>query len=427
MEPVLAGSIDQRSSDWDHGIEYAVATDVGLRRANNQDSLAVAMAGSVEKSCRRGHLFLVADGMGGHAAGELASKLAADNIPLTYNKLTDRSPAKALAEAVREANTTIHARGQANAEFRDMGTTLDVLVLFSDRAVIAHVGDSRVYRWRANRLEQLTFDHSRVWEMRAAGLFPDGQVPSYIGRNIITRSLGSRPDVQVDLEGPFPVVVGDIFLICSDGLTGEVQDDEIGKILGSLPPGEAVHALIHLANLRGGSDNTTVIVARVVKPPSLDDLAAAGGPRQSAAGKTHPLVLGGGVLAGLIALLFAIAGQSAGLIAGLAGVVLMGVVALIQRYSLDRAANDSNDRPQGKGPYVQVDCAPDAQFVERLADVTEELRQAAGQENWSVNWEQIDSLDARAVEAVGVGDFTLATSCRCRAVTAMIEQLKQQN
>lgn len=426
-ELILAGSVDQRSSDWDHGVEHAAATDVGLRRANNQDSLAVAMAGGAEKFRLRGHLFLVADGMGGHAAGELASKLAADNIPLTYNKLTNRSPADALAEAVRNANDTIHGRGQANADFRDMGTTVDTLVLFSDQAVIAHVGDSRVYRWRANLLEQLTFDHSRVWELRAAGLFTNGEVPSYIGRNIITRSLGSRPQVQIDVEGPFPVLVGDIFMMCSDGLTGEVQDDEIGKILGSLPPEEAVHTLIHLANLRGGSDNTTVIVVRVVKPLSPRDPVAADVPLQSSPGKPHPLVLAGGVLAGLIALLFAIVGQPVGLIAGLAGVVLMGMVALIQRRDSGQAPNYCDDEPRGNGPYVQVDCGPDAQFVERLADVTDELREAARQEDWSVNWEQIDSLDAQAAEAVAAGDFALATSCRCRAVSALIDQLKQQN
>ena len=163
---------------------------------------------------------------------------------------------------------SIHERGQANAEFQGMGTTCSVLVLLPTTAVIAHVGDSRVYRLRRRQLEQLTFDHSLVWEMMAAGQMPRGEVANFIPKNIITRSLGPHADVQVDLEGPFPLEVGDTFLLCSDGLSGQVKDEEIGAILSVLSPQEAVRALVDMANLRGGPDNITAIVARVLAVPN---------------------------------------------------------------------------------------------------------------------------------------------------------------
>ena len=212
---------------------------------------------------QRGDLFVVADGMGAHAAGELASKLSTDTVPLVYHKLTDRTPAEAILAAVEEANAQIHSRGQASIDFKGMGTTTTVLALLPYGALLAHVGDSRAYRLRGNRFEQLTFDHSLVWEMRAAGQL-QGQVPDFVPKNVITRSLGPNPKVQVDLEGPLPVAPGDTFLMCSDGLSGPVKDEELGMILGSMPPAEAVRALVDLANLRGGPDNITVIVAKAV-------------------------------------------------------------------------------------------------------------------------------------------------------------------
>jgi PPM family protein phosphatase len=210
--------MELRTGTWQNCLEYAAVSDLGLRRANNQDSCAFTIAPSETAWQQRGHLFMVADGMGAHAAGELASKLATDTVPLAYCKLAERSPPDAMLTAVEEANSQIHNRGQATAEFRGMGTTTTALVLLPQGAVVAHVGDSRAYRLRGNRLEQLTFDHSLVWEMRASGQTVEGQVPDYIPKNVITRSLGPNPAVHVDLEGPFPVAVGDKYLLCSDGL-----------------------------------------------------------------------------------------------------------------------------------------------------------------------------------------------------------------
>src|SRR6187401_1605687 len=146
-----------------------------MRRSNNQDSHAVVLASDEMSWCRRGHVFIVADGMGAHAAGELASKLAADNIPHTYNKLLDLTPPAAIAKSILNANDLIHGRGQASTDFNGMGTTCSTLILLPQGALVAHVGDSRIYRLRNNKLEQLSFDHSLVWEMEAQGLKTSGE------------------------------------------------------------------------------------------------------------------------------------------------------------------------------------------------------------------------------------------------------------
>jgi len=132
---------------------------------------------------------------------------------------------------------------------------------------------------RDNRLAQLTFDHSLVWEMAAAGHMAQEDVPSYIPKNVITRSLGPHESVNVDLEGLFDVAAGDVFLLCSDGLSGQISDAELGALLHALTPKEAVQTLVDLANLRGGPDNISVVVARVVGGESPD------AKRRSAAGK----------------------------------------------------------------------------------------------------------------------------------------------
>ena len=258
--------MDQSRTTWSHCLEHAALSDVGRQRVNNQDSFVVTLADNQADFEQRGHLFLVADGMGAHAAGELASKMAADIISLVYRKAPNRLPTEAILAAMINANHQIHGRGQASPDFHGMGTTTTALLMLPHGVVLAHVGDSRAYRWRNHRIEQLTFDHSLVWEMRAAGQFPNNELPGYISRNIITRSLGPHPAVKIDLEGRHPIENGDTFLLCTDGLSNQVQDDEIGLVLGCLPPAEAVRALVDLANLRGGPDNITIVVAKALGP-----------------------------------------------------------------------------------------------------------------------------------------------------------------
>ena len=162
----------QAARNWSDCLEFVALTDVGMRRANNQDAHVEVLAPDIDSWLARGHLFAVCDGMGAHAAGELASEMAAEGIPHTYLKLRDYPAAEAIRKSIEDANAKIHHRGQANPDFQGMGTTASALVLLPQGALVAHVGDSRVYRLRGTRLEQLTFDHSLVWEMSAAGQLP---------------------------------------------------------------------------------------------------------------------------------------------------------------------------------------------------------------------------------------------------------------
>jgi protein phosphatase len=419
--------MDQPAGIWSHCLELAALSDIGLRRANNQDSYTVALAGDQADFQQRGHLFLVADGMGAHAAGELASKIAADVVSLCYRKLLDQSPAEAIVSALLDANHQIYSRGQATPEFRGMGTTACTLLLLPAGALVAHVGDSRAYRLRGSRIEQLTFDHSLVWEMRASGQFPTGELPSYITKNIITRSLGPNPTVQVDIEGPDPVQAGDTFLLCSDGLSGPVRDDEIGVILSSLPLAEAVRALVDLACLRGGPDNITAIAARVLGPQTVQ--ASDGDHSRSTAARNlrpvHPLLwtlLGVTSLAtvGLLALGLPLVASVTAIVGGVAG-----VAAWRQRYG-GKVQTPADDRRFGHGPYVTCDCTPSADLLGRFAEIARQLRDAAVSENWAVDWAVFDRFLAQAAADAHAGNMTDAVRGHLCAITSMMAQLRNQ-
>jgi protein phosphatase len=419
--------MDLHAAIWEHCLEPASLSDIGLRRSNNQDSLAILLASSQEKWQERGHLFIVADGMGAHAAGELASKLATDIVPLAYVKLTDRSPPEALLAAVRDANFQIHSRGTANDDFRGMGTTVSTLVLSPLGAIVGHVGDSRVYRLRGTRLEQLTFDHSLVWELRAARQSPQDDAGVFIPKNIITRSLGPNPQVQVDLEGPHPIQSGDAYLLCSDGLSGQVADEEIGRILMALPPKEAVRALVDLANLRGGPDNITVIVVRVSGP----QVAKEQGKRiplaqsQSQRPAVHPAVWSTfGVLALSAAMLVAV-GQRIAALAALVGVIGAGLVAMMQKFG-GRGSRGAVHQRLGRGPYVACDCTPDAAFPVKLAELDQQLRDAAANAHWAINWDVFCKHENAAAAAARDGKHLDAVREYCRAISCMMEQLRHQ-
>ncbi len=243
-------------------VRYAALTDVGVKRSHNQDACAAQPAVDATGFEVSGHVFVVADGMGGHAVGEKASAKAVRDIPFLYQKHARDGVLVALRKAFTETNAGIHAIGQENPEFRGMGTTSTALILRPEGAWVGHVGDSRAYRIRHGQAEQLTFDHSWVWEIaRRQGVDPD-ELGDF-KRNVIIRSLGPDPEVEIDIEGPHPVSPGDIFLLCSDGLTGVVNPQEIGAIVSVMTLDDAARLLVHLANLRGGPDNITVLIVRV--------------------------------------------------------------------------------------------------------------------------------------------------------------------
>jgi serine/threonine protein phosphatase PrpC len=418
----------QNPGTWEHSLQHAALSDTGLRRTNNQDALAVVIADSQEAWSQRGHLFMVADGMGAHAAGELASRLATDSVALTYCKLVDLSPPEAILKAMQEANRQIFDRGESDPGFRGMGTTSTVLLLLPQGAVVAHVGDSRAYRLRGHRLEQLTFDHSLLWEMRAAGQMPDSEIEDFIPKNIITRSLGPGPDVQVDLEGPFPIAPGDTYLVCSDGLSGPLDDNEIGTILGALQPAEAVEALVSLANLRGGPDNITAVVVRVtdLPPTPAGDLPAASMRRRSLPRPVHPLLW---TLLGV----FALAAGGAALmqfwgtaLIGLAAAAAAGVTVLAKRYGGREPDCDFDRKPLGNGPYSDSKCEADEASVGKFSEVVEQLREAAFRKDWKLDWFHFNNLLAEATAARQAADHAEAVRQYIRAASFMMAQLKLQ-
>ena len=371
---------------------------------------------------------MVADGMGAHAAGELASKIATDVVPMTYQKLRDKPPPDAILAAVLDANNHIYTRGQASPEFKGMGTTATVLVVLPQGALLAHVGDSRAYRVRGQKIDQLTFDHSLVWELQATGQKYEEPISSFIGKNIITRSLGPNPNVQVDLEGPHPCQAGDTFLLCSDGLTGQVQDAEIGAILVCLPPAEAVQSLVDLANLRGGPDNITVLCARVLGPQNAQD---ASGQPLSAAGDqnfrpVHPLVWTILGMTSLAALGFWANGQLIPAFVSLLAAALSGITALVQHYSGADEAPSMDGRHFGRGPYVSCDCAPNQEFIKKLIEIIDQLRDAAVGENWKIGWDRFNQFLARGNEAHDSTDYTASAREYLRAISFMMAELKHQ-
>ena len=250
---------------WQRDVQYFGASDIGTRRSINQDSWAVHMVPDSHQWEQQGHLFIVADGMGGHAVGELASNLATEMIVLDYRKQSSQSVKDNIRHSIQNANTHIYERGCQNQEFEGMGTTATALLLLPDGALIAHVGDSRAYRIRDDLIEQLTFDHSLVWETKELtkqGIKSKESV-EHIPDNIILRSLGPTAMVKIDLEGPFPNKPGETFLLCSDGLSGQVTNGELGVLTKSLSPEEACRTLIDLANIRGGPDNITLVIAQL--------------------------------------------------------------------------------------------------------------------------------------------------------------------
>jgi serine/threonine protein phosphatase PrpC len=426
--------MQEHSGTWDNCLEYVDITDVGLRRANNQDSLACRLASDREELQRRGHLFMVADGMGAHAAGEKASKMAVDAVQHAYYKLPEESPEAAVVKAIEDANRQIHNWGQANLDFRGMGTTASVLVLLPERALVAHVGDSRVYRLRGNQLDQLTFDHSLVWELKAARQIPDNEVPNYIPKNIITRSLGPSEAVEVDVEGPFPLLPGDTFLICSDGLTGQVADDEIGMILKHLPLAEAARVLVDIALLRGGPDNISIVLVRV-KGGQL----ASGAPEGSSVmrvvrGPRRPIPVSIWVLLGLAllgTLLLGLGSQWTYALLPLGAFVVILIAALVFRRGPAPAGGPAGGL-HGRAPHRSYVCKLDSAYVEKLSSLVQQLDEAAhnGRPDgtpYTIDWTAYHRHRDAGLQAFARKDLSTATVELCRALSCLMQQLRSQS
>ena len=245
-------------------IEFAISTDRGVVRTENQDAAGKFPDGPFDPSSPGEQLFVVADGMGGHNAGREASALALKTIGETFLAGTpSANPAALLRHALETANLRIHDRGLADASHRGMGTTCTALLLAGDRSLIAHVGDSRAYAVRDSAIAQLTEDHTRVGELVRAGIITSAQAREHPERSFLNRALGARPAVTVDIvEGP-PLAEPCTIVLCSDGLYTHVDDEEIRTAVTAHAPDEAAREVTALAIRRGGLDNITVIIVRV--------------------------------------------------------------------------------------------------------------------------------------------------------------------
>jgi len=256
--------LETRKLDKTSNIVASVQTDVGCVREANEDSGRHVKPNDPETQKRKGILTIVADGMGGHASGEVASQMAVELISeIYYADQTNPAP-EALRIAVEQANAQIYETSLTDEKYYGMGTTVIALVLQSDRAFSAHVGDSRLYRLRANKLEMLTIDHSQVMEMVKYGIISMEEARDHDDKNVILRAVGTQSVVEPEISETFPVEGGDQFLLCSDGLSDMLTNEEIVRIWSaSSDVHTACEQLIEAAKHSGGHDNITAGIVRV--------------------------------------------------------------------------------------------------------------------------------------------------------------------
>jgi len=255
-------------------LSVAVVTDVGKSRERNEDSHYLGE-----------RVFAVADGLGGHSAGEVASSIAVGAIAELDREGSAPHSAFALADAVERANREVFERAQHDAELRGMATTITAVSIDGTTAHLAHVGDSRCYLLRDGAISQVTQDHTLVARMVAEGKLTQRQAETHPQRSVVTRALGAGPEVEVDtLE--LELLGGDRLLLCSDGLTETLTDEEIREFAVKRAPLEDIcHALVDEANARGGPDNITIVLVGVQGPRHRTEPAseAAGEPAGGAA------------------------------------------------------------------------------------------------------------------------------------------------
>jgi PPM family protein phosphatase len=420
---------------WEQAIQYAALSDVGFRRQNNQDACAVHLSPDREHWLARGHLFIVADGMGGHAVGELASKMAVDTIPHTFDKLRQHPTLAALKTAIETANRTIYERGLLNRDFLRMGTTCTTLLLSPLGAVVGHVGDSRAYRVRRTQIDQLTRDHSLVWELVAQRKVHPRDAETLYPRNVITRSLGPESDVDVDLEGPSPVFPGDVFVVCSDGLCSLVNDSEIGMIARELAPADACRLLVNLANLRGGSDNITVVVIRVGDVPVGATVPEVAPPVVEPSVGTWAtfVIICCLVAAGLVGLSLLLLTEHRLVSTLILSTVFVATIWLWwtrpRRVVTQEMEQESRSTIIWR-PYRTASAKVTPDFVQRLAKLEAELHKAAAEEHWPVDLAARDQAAEAGQSALKQKRFAAAVAPYARAIdllmTGLLSQRKTQ-
>jgi serine/threonine protein phosphatase PrpC len=245
-------------------VTASVMSDVGCVREANEDRGRHIKPTDKAIQQNRGALTIVADGMGGHASGEVASQMAIELISEFYYADTESETGAALHNAIQQANAEIFVASESDEELFGMGTTLIALVLLGDTAIAAHVGDSRLYRLRGDEMALLTMDHSQVMEMVKQGVLSIEEARNHDDKNVILRAVGTQKVVEIEISKEFKVDLNDEFLLCSDGLSDMLDDHQIRQIwIDAKDIHEASENLIQGAKDMGGHDNVTVAVVKV--------------------------------------------------------------------------------------------------------------------------------------------------------------------
>ncbi len=243
-------------------ITFANLTDIGRVRTENQDAVGKFPADNLDITSPKGQLFIVADGMGGHAGGREASRLAVETVAKTYFD-SPGTIVESLKEAFVAGNKTIYEESLNSPQLRGMGTTCIALVFQKDAAYVAHVGDSRLYRITAKSIEQLTNDHTKVGEMVRRGIISTEEAENHPERSMLYRAMGVSARMDFDVMNGIQLGSDEYYLMCTDGLTGYVGPSELQEVVTTRPPDEACSLLVEYANRRGGLDNITVQIIQV--------------------------------------------------------------------------------------------------------------------------------------------------------------------
>jgi PPM family protein phosphatase len=247
------------------GVELASLTDVGCVRENNEDSYSYWEPEDDASFAALGRLAIVADGMGGHEGGQIASRIAVDLVTETYTASAEPDPQKLLLSALDNAHRRIQQQARENPALSAMGTTCTAFALVDTRLYFVHVGDSRLYLLREGKLRSLTRDHTLIARLIETGVIRPEEAENHPQKHVLTSALGVADDIEIDFPPePAPVQIGDTLLLCTDGLWGQMSSSEIEQVLASESPANACRALVQLAKDRGGPDNVTLQIARIV-------------------------------------------------------------------------------------------------------------------------------------------------------------------
>ena len=246
------------------GVEISGQSDIGCQRENNEDSFGYWEPEDDEQFLRKGRLAIVADGMGGYEGGQEASHLAVETVSSFYRDLDSDDPQQTLNEALQTAHERVRQHGFAHPRLRGMGTTCTAIALVGHALHYVHVGDTRLYLVRDGQITQITHDHSYVGRLVESGVISREEAEKHPQRNILTAALGTSADLIMESPGrPEQLQARDVLVVCTDGLWGQVHDEEILKVVQDKSPEAAGRELIELARERGGPDNITLQILRV--------------------------------------------------------------------------------------------------------------------------------------------------------------------